>query len=318
MSLTNTGYIRDHEGGIGDAKSTFSFAGSEGGLALAVIENSAFQSWFEKHDGPTLLVAAAIYASWLLLLASHDFVPWWITAPLAGFVVQWHSSLQHEAIHSMRGLPKWLRRALVWPPIGVSFPFELYRRSHSQHHRNRTFTHPVKDTESYYHREKDWKAYGDLRRWLFIANQTFLGRIFIGPFLGTTRLFIQEAFKMISGDISNVGIWFRHFIGLALMLRLVRRVFDMSVLSYMAEFVYTGFMFGMMRNFIEHRWSEAPSERTAVVESNWVYYAAAEPTVKRFTRPERTSTSRRIELARVPSIAPFPRSCSPFRRYAPS
>jgi hypothetical protein len=53
--------------------------------------------------------------------------PRWITAPLAGYVVQWHFSLQHEAIHSMRGIPKWLRRALVWPPIGIWFPFELYR-----------------------------------------------------------------------------------------------------------------------------------------------------------------------------------------------
>jgi hypothetical protein len=41
--------------------------------------------------------------------------------------VQWHFSLQHEAIHSMRGIPKRLRRALVWPPIGIWFPFELYR-----------------------------------------------------------------------------------------------------------------------------------------------------------------------------------------------
>jgi hypothetical protein len=70
---------------------------------------TAFPSWFERHHGPKLLVAAAIYASWLLPLASHESVPWWIKAPLAGFVVQEHSSLQHEAIHSMRGLPSGAR-----------------------------------------------------------------------------------------------------------------------------------------------------------------------------------------------------------------
>jgi hypothetical protein len=37
------------------------------------------------------------------------------------------------------------------------FPFELYRRSHSQHHRNRYLTYPGEDTESYYHKEKDWR-----------------------------------------------------------------------------------------------------------------------------------------------------------------
>ena len=166
----------------------------------------------------------------------------------------------------MRGIPKWLRRALVWPPIGVWFPFELYRRSHSQHHRNRYLTYPGEDTESYYNKEEDWKEHGALWRWLLIVNQTFLGRLFIGPFLAAPRLFVEEVGKMIAGDTANAGIWVRHFIALAMMLLLVTRVFDMSVLWYLAEFVYTGFIFGMMRSFTEHRWGERPSERTAVVE----------------------------------------------------
>jgi fatty acid desaturase len=233
--------------------------------------DSDSQSWFEQHEGPTLLVAAAIYASWLLLLASYEYVPWWITAPLAGYVMQWHSSLQHEAIHGMRGLPKWLRRALVWPPVGVWLPFELYRRSHSQHHRNRTLTYPGEDTESFFHKEGDWKEHGDLRRWLLVVNQTFLGRLFIGPFLGTPRLFVEEIGKIFTGDAANAGVWVRHFIGLALVMLLVTRAFDVTVLRYLAEFVYTGLIFGSMRSFTEHRWGERPGERTAVVESNWVF-----------------------------------------------
>jgi hypothetical protein len=82
-------------------------------LLLAAVGNPASESWFERQDRPTLLVTAAIYASWLFLLASHRYIPWWIAAPLAGYVVQWHFSLQHEAIHSLRGIPGWLRRALV-------------------------------------------------------------------------------------------------------------------------------------------------------------------------------------------------------------
>jgi fatty acid desaturase len=206
-----------------------------------------------------------------MLLASRQYFPWWITAPLAGYVVQWHSSLQHEAIHSMRGIPKWLRRALVWPPIGVCFPFELYRRSHAQHHRNRYLTYPGEDTESYYSKEEDWSNHGLLWRCILIVNQTFLGRLIIGPFLRMPRLCIEEISKMFAGDIANAGIWVRHFIGLALILLLVTRVFGMSVWCYVAEFVYTGLVFGMMRSFTEHRWGERPSERTAVVESNWVF-----------------------------------------------
>ena len=270
MQLTDASFP-DHGSRIANARSGISSEGAAQGLTLAVAGDPASQSWFERHDGPTLLVAAAIYASWLLLLASHEYVPWWITAPLAGYAVQWHSSLQHEAIHSMRGIPAWLRRTLVWPPIGVWFPFELYRRLHSQHHRNSSLTYPGEDTESYYHKEEDWADYGALWRWLLIVNQTFLGRLFIGPFLQTPRLYIEEVGKMIAGDTANAGIWIRHFIGLAMIMLLVTRVFHMSVLQYLAEFVYAGLIFGMMRSFTEHRWGERPSERTAVVESNWVF-----------------------------------------------
>ena len=269
--MTDTCFIPNHDEEIGDARSAVRSEGAAEGLALAIAADAASLSWFERHDGPTLLVAAAIYSGWLLLLASHEYVPWWITAPLAGYAVQWHSSLQHEAIHCMRGIPKWLRLALVWPPIGVLFPFELYRRSHSQHHRNSSLTYPGEDTESYYHEEEDWERYGYLWRWLFIVNQTFLGRLFIGPFLWTPRVFIGEAGKLIAGDTANAGIWVRHFAGLGLMLLLVTRVFEMSVFRYLAEFVYPGLVFGMMRSFTEHRWGERPSERTAVVESNWVF-----------------------------------------------
>jgi fatty acid desaturase len=270
MSSNESTFVPDDQGTIGNAGSVGSNRATRR-LMLPTAGDPASESWFERHDGPTLLVATAIYASWLFLLASHRYVPWWVTAPLAGYVVQWHFSLQHEAIHSMRGLPKWLRCALVWPPIGIWFPFELYRRLHSQHHRNSHLTYPRQDTESYYHEEEDWEDYGDLSRWLLIVNQTFLGRLFIGPFLRTPHFFIKEVGKIIKGDAANVGIWVRHFIGVGLILLLVAGVFDVSALQYLAEFVYPGLMLGMMRGFTEHRWGGRPSERTAVVESNWVF-----------------------------------------------
>jgi hypothetical protein len=206
-----------------------------------------------------------------LLLASHEYVPWWITAPLAGYVVQWHSSLQHEAIHGMRGIPKAMRRALVWAPIGVWCPFEIYRRQHAKHHRNRYVTYPGEDPETYYIEEEAWKKHGDIWRRLLTVNQTFSGRLLIGPLLQMPRLFIDEAGRMIAGDMANAGIWFRHCIGSALVLLLVTQVFEMSIWSYLVEFSYSSFVFGMMRSFTEHRWSERASERTAVVESNWVF-----------------------------------------------
>ncbi len=56
-----------------------------------------------------------------------------------------------------------------------------------------------------------------------------------------------------------------------MILWLVVEIFDVSPLQYLMEFVYPGLVLGMMRSFTEHRWAERPSERTAVVESNWVF-----------------------------------------------
>ena len=240
-------------------------------LTMAIVGRDHLDSAFERHEGPTLLLAVAIYATWLVLLAFCRQTPWWIMAPLAGYVVQWQFSLQHEAIHGMRGLPKWARIALVWPPIGGWFPFELYRRSHSQHHRNSHLTYPGQDTESFYHEDEDWEEYGNLWRGLLIVNQTFLGRLLLGPFIRTPRLYLREGRRIASGDFTNVGIWLRHFVGVALILALAEFAFGVSVWRYVLEFVYPGLVYGMMRSYTEHRWGARPGERTAVVESNWVF-----------------------------------------------
>jgi fatty acid desaturase len=269
--VTDLILLPDYHPSVGDANFDIGQTESAARLPRAMVAGTASQSWFERHDGPTLLVAVAIYGGWLALLATQSVVPWWITAPLAGYVVQWHFSLQHEAIHSMRGVPRWLRHALVWPPIGIWFPFELYRRSHSLHHRNDHLTHPVEDTESFYHGEEEWEDYGHLWQWLLIVNQTFLGRVLVGPILRTPRFFLKEIGTMVAGNSANAGIWLRHLVGVALMLTLVKSVFDVSPLRYLVEFVYPGLMLGMMRSFTEHRWGERPNERTAVVESNWVF-----------------------------------------------
>jgi fatty acid desaturase len=181
----------------------------------------ADRSWFERHEGPTLLVASAIYGGWVLLLHFHHAIPGWLLAMGGGYVIQWHSSLQHEAIHGMRSLPQWLRMTLVYPPLGGCLPFELYRRSHLQHHRNGHLTSPGEDTESFYHDEKDWKCYGRVWRTVLILNQTFLGRLLIGPLLHVPPLYWEEACKIVSGDATNLGIWLRHLLACALLLLIV-------------------------------------------------------------------------------------------------
>ena len=240
-------------------------------LSLADVHDQIGVSARVRYDYPTILLTVVIYGSWSLLLVLHARVPWWIMAPAAGYVIQWHASLQHEAIHSFHGVPRWLRTAIVWPPIGLCLPFELFRRSHILHHRNSHLTLPGEDPESFYHDEEVWEDFWHPWRGLLVINQTFVGRVLVGPLLWTSNLYRKEAAAIASGSSANVGVWLRHLAGVSAVLAIVTFGFGVSAGRYLIEFVYPGLMLGMMRSFIEHQWGERPDERTAVVESNWLF-----------------------------------------------
>lgn len=226
---------------------------------------------FTRYEMPTWLVAIAIYAAWALLVLFHRDVPWWALMPLGAYVIAWHYHLQHEAIHSWRSVPEWLRRAVVWPPIGIWQPYELYRRSHSTHHLDEQLTRPGIDPESFYHAHARWPAYSAARRAIHLVNQTMLGRLAIGPALRLYKLVLVEGGRLMRRDTSNLALWGRHAIGCAVILWFVTGVAGMAFWEYALYFLYPGLSLSMMRALIEHRWGERPEHRIALIESNWVF-----------------------------------------------
>ena len=238
---------------------------------LAISEDAQARSWWRRWEAPTWIVAAAIYASWAALLLLHRFIPWPLLVLGGAYVLAWHFSLQHEAIHSWRSVPLWLRTAVVWLPIGGWLPFEIYRRSHSQHHRDDDLTLPGVDTESVYHLQEHWRSYSPAWRAVLMFNQTLLGRLLIGPILRLRKLVLVEGRLLRARDFRNVPIWARFTVGLAVVLWLVQGVAGLAIWKYYLLFVYPGMSLGLLRAFIEHRWGEAPGERIASVESNWVF-----------------------------------------------
>ena len=108
------------------------------GITLPLPQTRAF---WRRWERPTWGVALAIYTAWATLLLNRGRVPWPIEALLAACILARDFLLQHEAIHGWRSLPGWLRTAIVWrAPIGGWWPFELYLRGHSRHHRNTRLT----------------------------------------------------------------------------------------------------------------------------------------------------------------------------------
>lgn len=225
---------------------------------------------FRDVDGPTWIVAAAIYGSWFLLVWYHALLPWWIVLLTGSYITAWHFSLQHEAIHSFRGVPAWLRFAVVFPPLGLWFPFPLYRKSHSTHHRDEDLTVPGVDTESYYVRRSEWEKMGAIERGLLVFNQTLPGRLLIGPLLRLRTLVIREVGRVCKGDRSHLPHWTVHVIGVGVLFWFISGICHFPWWQYLLLVAYPGMSLGLLRAFTEHRAAADSRERTAAVESNIV------------------------------------------------
>ncbi|MBW3656313.1 MAG: fatty acid desaturase [Gemmatimonadetes bacterium] len=226
------------------------------------------REFYHRYELPTVALGLVLYASWLALTWWHAAIPTWALFLLGGYVTQWHFSLQHESIHGMRNWPAWLRSAFVWPPLGLWMPYPIYNRSHSTHHVNYNITHPQRDTESYYHHADAWPRYSPAHRTMLMLNQTLPVRLAIGPFLRLYKLAKKEIGRVRSGDYSNLPHWLVHVASVSAILYWVMSVAGMPLWKYLLCFAYPGMSLGMLRTFIEHRYSERPMERVAIVESN--------------------------------------------------
>jgi fatty acid desaturase len=226
---------------------------------------------FRKYDGPTWLVAIVLYTAWILLVWYHARLPWWVIMPVGAYLTAWHFSLQHEAIHSFRGVPAWLRFAVVFPPLGLWFPYPLYRKSHTTHHRDIHLTIPGVDTESYYVLKSDWERMGPIKRGLLTFNQTMVGRLLIGPALRLWILVVRETRRIVKGDLSHLPHWALHVVAVAALFWFISGVCGFPWWQYCLLVAYPGFSLGLLRAFTEHRAAADSQERTASVESNVVF-----------------------------------------------
>jgi fatty acid desaturase len=230
-----------------------------------------FRKAFRQVDGPTWIVALVIYAAWGALIWYNAALPWWFMMPVGAYLLAWHFSLQHEAIHSFRGVPACLRFALVFPPIGLWFPFPLYRKSHTTHHRDINLTVPGVDTESYYVLQADWQRMGSFMRAVLTFNQTLAGRLLIGPTLRLWSLSSKESKRVAQGDFGHLPHWAVHALAVGLLFWFISGVCHFPWWQYCLAVAYPGMSLSLLRAFYEHRAAEDSSQRTAAVESNVVF-----------------------------------------------
>ena len=222
-------------------------------------------SIWRRFEGPTWVVAALIYGGWIALAVAHRSLPLAVALPLAVYLTAWHSSLQHETIHALRRVPLPVRTLLALPPLGIWFPYELYRSEHIRHHATSDLT-GSQDPESFYHDPGAWSRMSAPLRALYAMNQTFAGRLVLGPALQIGRLYASEVRLLVRRDTSHAGIWAGHA-------ALVGGLFfflahcGISPLAYVACVAYPAASLGLVRSFAEHRYARSYRLRTANVES---------------------------------------------------
>lgn len=216
-------------------------------------------------EGPTWLVALAIYGGWVALVVGYRHLPLAIVLPLAIFLTAWHSSLQHETIHAMRRVPSRIRTLLATPPLGVFYPYEWYRREHARHHATRELGSAT-DPESFAYDAARIEALPRPLRLIVRANATLAGRLVFGPAIQIVQTY-RVAFDAIRAcDADARRIWIEHILCVILLFAALQ--FEgIHPIAYLALVAYPAASLGLIRSFAEHREAEHWSERTAIVES---------------------------------------------------
>ena len=225
----------------------------------------------DRIEWPTLAVAAAIYVGFGLLTWFYDLLPWWLVAPLGGYLVAWHGSLQHEAVHGHPTPWAGLNEVLVFPNLWLWLPFAIYRESHLAHHNDVALTDPTEDPESNFVTQADWAEKGPLSRAYLWILKTLAGRMILGPIQYAWLLFAREGRRLLRGDTGHVRIWAWHAVSCALVLGWAAGVCGIPVVEYILLFAYPGVALTLMRSFLEHRAKPKVGERTVVVEAGPIF-----------------------------------------------
>ncbi|MGI1660611.1 fatty acid desaturase [Palleronia sp. KMU-117] len=202
----------------------------------------------------------------------------WPVAPVAALALMavmaaLHSSLTHECLH---GHPTRSRRAnelLASLPLTIFYPYRRYQALHLAHHNDERITDPFEDPESYYvARWRHARMPGWLRA-VLVVNNTFVGRVVLGPVLGAAGFLRDEARLLADGRRDVRRAWLLHLAGLLPVLALVQ-AFGIPIWVYVVGVAWPALSLISIRTFAEHRWHEAPEGRTIIVERSplsWIF-----------------------------------------------
>jgi fatty acid desaturase len=190
-------------------------------------------------------------------------------APPAAFVLlvlalTLHSSLQHEVLHGHPFADPRLNELLVALPIGLVYPFRRFRDLHLAHHRDETLTDPYDDPESNFMCPKVWARMGRVQRIVLRANNALLGRMLLGPAIGTFAFLRAEIALVRAGRRDVMFAWCLHAAGIVAVVLWIAAA-PVPAWVYLSA-AYLALSILKIRTFLEHRAHDIARGRTVIVE----------------------------------------------------
>lgn len=215
-------------------------------------------------EWPTLAMLLLTYAVWITGTMLWE-VSGLLSLLLVTVAVAQYSSLQHEVLHGHPFASQRLNEALVFPALTLFVPYQRFRETHLAHHYDPNLTDPYDDAESNYMDPAVWERTPRLLQALLRINNTLLGRILIGPALGTVFFVKTDIALMRTGDRAVQRAWWLHGAGLALVLLWLGLVGTMPLWAYGLA-AYGGYALLKIRTFLEHRAHVSFRARTVIIE----------------------------------------------------
>lgn len=229
------------------------------------LSNLSATGLLARIEFPTLVLLLLTYSAWVVFTIYANTLGLWLTIPLLAVVLAQHSSLQHEIIH---GHPfhnqKW-NDALVFPALGLWVPYEQFRTLHLAHHHDPLLTDPYDDPESNYLDPAVWSRLSRPARAVLAANNTLLGRMVIGPLLGTVWLWHDDFIAIRRGDRRVTRAYLLHLIGVAPVVIWLLCIGTMPVWAYFLS-CWLALSVLRIRTFLEHRAHEKHGARSVIIE----------------------------------------------------
>ncbi|KAA2316331.1 fatty acid desaturase [Pseudooceanicola sediminis] len=221
--------------------------------------------WPRRVEWPTLLLLVLCYLCWGLATTWLAGVSQVLAIAVVALTACLHSSLSHEVIHGHPFRRQWLNAALVFPALSLIVPYLRFAATHRAHHRDEVITDPYDDPESNYWDPAIWARLPHWARRVLEVNNTLLGRIAIGPVIGTIGFVRLEWIALRAGDRAVARGWAWHLPALGLVIAWQVTLADIT-LGALLFGSYLGHSLLKIRTYLEHRAHMRARARTVVIE----------------------------------------------------